>query len=354
MAVCFGANAEAACNVPALAAALNIGQAICPAVIDGSVANSVATTFGSQFIGVQVPYVSGSQGNATTGYGVWSRSFAMVESTRPSTTLSSTSGSYTTSNSITTNSQAFQLGADIAQFDIGSSGWAAYGGVTAGSLWSQPQVGSDGSYHYDVPFVGLYSVLTNGSFALQSTVLRGFYASSMTSSGFALSNYSNSGDAFNFSSTASYRFVVNSFGIEPTAGISLTDLSVHSFGVGSVGGVVPSGNMAFSRVYSDLANVGLRISHSYDFDKFSISPYVAVAVWDEFGPKSVATYTTPAILPTTTVYDAGSKLGAYGQYSVGGSFQVHDSGWSGYFRSDVKLGDNIRALVVSSGLRYSF
>src|SRR5690349_24802970 len=49
-----------------------------------------------------------------------------------------------------------------------------------------------------------------------------------------------------------------------------------------------------------------------------------------------------------------SRIGTYGQYSLGVAAQVPNTGWLGYARVDYRNGDNINGWTGNAGIRYQF
>src|SRR5262245_24108497 len=48
------------------------------------------------------------------------------------------------------------------------------------------------------------------------------------------------------------------------------------------------------------------------------------------------------------------RLGTYGQFGLGTALVVGDTGWVGYGRADVKVGENINGIGFNVGLRYQW
>ena len=49
-----------------------------------------------------------------------------------------------------------------------------------------------------------------------------------------------------------------------------------------------------------------------------------------------------------------TRVGTYGQYSLGLAAQVANTGWLGFVRVDYKNGDNIEGWTGNAGIRYQF
>jgi opacity protein-like surface antigen len=88
-------------------------------------------------------------------------------------------------------------------------------------------------------------------------------------------------------------------------------------------------------------------------------PFATASVFHEFAGNTTATAVAPAFLGGVVPNDdkfatSTSRIGTYGQYSLGLAGQVVHTGWLGYVRVDYKEGDNITGWGASAGLRYQF
>ena len=116
---------------------------------------------------------------------------------------------------------------------------------------------------------------------------------------------------------------------------------------------LPPGTVQFSTVESWLGRVGVRIGTNFTGGNVAWQPFATASVWHEFAGNTAATFTAPELGETSGTL-SGSRVGSYGQYSVGVSGQMIGSPWLGYVRIDVKDGDNIEAVGFNAGLRYEF
>jgi opacity protein-like surface antigen len=97
----------------------------------------------------------------------------------------------------------------------------------------------------------------------------------------------------------------------------------------------------------------VRIGTTFTGGNIAWQPFATASVWHEFAGNTAATYTAPQLGNTSGTL-SGSRVGTYGQYSVGVSGQVIGSPWLGYVRIDVRDGENIEGVGFNAGLRYQF
>jgi opacity protein-like surface antigen len=89
-------------------------------------------------------------------------------------------------------------------------------------------------------------------------------------------------------------------------------------------------------------------------------------VWHDFGGNATANFTTcpgcalltippnPAIAAALTDAFSGTNIGTYGQYSVGLSAAIANSGWVGFARADYRNGPDLTGWDGTAGARYQF
>ena len=51
---------------------------------------------------------------------------------------------------------------------------------------------------------------------------------------------------------------------------------------------------------------------------------------------------------------ASTRIGTFEQASVGVGWQVPNTGWTGYVRSDAKFGQKVEGWTLTAGLRYNW
>jgi opacity protein-like surface antigen len=284
----------------------------------------------------------------------------------------------------------FQLGQDLARLNLSGSGATLHAGITGGYAESrdQDQAGSGFSGDFQVPFAGLYATYTSGNFFIDGLLRSDFYQMDLSAASAALGNQK--ADAFGLSETisAGYKidlsnnwFVTPSIsGIHSTTKVDTLDLP-GGFGFTSNALNLPPGSVQFSNIESLLGRFGVQVGTSFTSGNVVWQPFAAANVWHEFAGDVKATYSAPeyydgpATLHSTFpcsaftvglgLYPNGcgnavsgtlaaSRVGTYGQYSLGVSGQMTGSPWLGYMRLDYRDGASIQALGFNGGVRYQF
>jgi opacity protein-like surface antigen len=121
-----------------------------------------------------------------------------------------------------------------------------------------------------------------------------------------------------------------------------------------------AGTLSINAIENTIGRVGLRGGTSFTVGPLALQPFAAVSLWHDFNNTNTSQYTTCngcAFIDVPTVLTAayrGQNMGTYGQYSVGMSGQIVDTGWLGFGRIDYRNGDRIQGWNVTGGLRYQF
>jgi opacity protein-like surface antigen len=268
-------------------------------------------------------------------------------------------------------------------------GWNLHAGLTAGYLEAHVKESSVGfSGDFQVPFAGAYVAATYGGFYIDGLVRGDFYQNRLNFPNGGLVNQESNARAITFSSSAGYNANFGSWFLEPSAGVIYSRMSVDS--ISSAGdkytdcgippqlllvpctnpagsGVNTPGTVSFNDIESLLGRVGLRAGTAIPSGDLVLVPYVSVNVWREFSGNVTAPFSTcvscafrgdqlPGVLipVTTTGTVSTSRVGTYGQYTIGVLGSIANTGWLGYARLDYKNGDDIEGLSVNVGLRYQF
>ena len=94
---------------------------------------------------------------------------------------------------------------------------------------------------------------------------------------------------------------------------------------------------------------------------YTWQPFVSASVIHEFADDIDLTFTVvdpPAGaighidgMPFNTTTE---RFGTYGQFGIGTAIVVGDTGWLGYGRADVKVGENVQGMGFNVGLRYQW
>ncbi len=280
------------------------------------------------------------------------------------------SGSINCQSDIRMNYGGFQLGQDIAKLNIGGGGATLHVGVTGGyaEANAQDRGGSGFTGNFQIPFVGIYAAYTNGRFFADAMVRGDFYQMSLSAADAALQNQRLNGLGGTFSTSAGYRFDLgNNWFFEPSGSFIYSKVNLDTLSLpGGYGNnnnpfFLPPATLAMSPNESILGRIGGRVGTTYNTLNVTWQPFATASVWHEFAGNNTATYTAPlfnlgTITPTppATGTLSNTRVGTYGQYSIGVAASAIGSPLLGYVRIDYRNGSNIESLGFNAGLRYNF
>ena len=225
------------------------------------------------------------------------------------------SGTQTCNQSANHVYAGFQVGADLGKLNVGGSGGNWHFGATAGFLTASakdttPGI-SDGTLnntyapgdlraHFDVPFVGLYSVFTQGNFFADVQLRFDLYQGTSSSPG---NNYSGAlTDARGVSVTGAighrFPFMENWF-IEPSVGGLWSRVQVDPLTTSLALGADARGTLRVSDIDSLLGRASLRVRADLP---------QGTNVWQPFATASVIREFSGAVASTLNVSDPGALL----------------------------------------------
>lgn len=332
----------------------------------GNVNTAFLTTQGSAFVSAP-PNPAPDQ----PGGGVWARGVGghVTDKSTTNGTLTATNipgGPNTTttscSNSSGQNFAGVQVGADIARLNW--SGWNVHLGTTAGYLGSNSVDNNGFSNSFQVPFFGTYVVATKGRFFADLMVREEFYNTTLTNPLFALNSLPVGAHGYSVATSAGYNFDLGQgWYIEPSAGFIYSKTTVDNFtlpGSGLTGGTNGIGfTISTPDVTSEIGRASLRVGKTIETSSIIWQPFASASVFDEFAGNTTSTFVARnAFFGVTPINVAGqvstSRVGTYGQYSLGLSGQVVNTGWLGFARVDYRQGTNIEGWTGNVGIRYQF
>jgi opacity protein-like surface antigen len=263
-----------------------------------------------------------------------------------------------------------QVGADIARLNM--NGWNVNIGTTAGFLESRSRelngVGPLLHTNAEVSFGGVYAVATIGGF-FADVVARGeFYNFDLNAGGFNLHDQPFSAHGVSISASAGYQFALaNSWFIEPSAGFIWSRTKFDSFNLVGVPGVGISGTMSINDIDSEIGRATVRVGTSVTAGNLALQPFASASVFHEFAGDATSRFQTCTncvfgAIPTPPFFgpvrydisNSTSRIGTYGQFSLGLAGQVLDTGWLGFVRGDYRVGDNLEGWTANAGVRYNF
>jgi opacity protein-like surface antigen len=258
-----------------------------------------------------------------------------------------------------------QVGQDISRLNWG--GWNVHVGLTSGYLASHAFANTGGATDYEVPFFGGYLVATYGRFFADLMVRDEFYNISQTDFSIGAFGQRFGARGVSVSTSAGYNFPLpNNWFIEPSGGFIWARTSVDSFNLGNASalGIVSTDTTA--PIYSEIGRLSLRAGTTLSTDNIIWQPFASASVFSEFAgnvnstiTSNLGTFTGPVacagfICASQSSVSSTTRVGTYGQYSLGVAAQVANTGWLGFVRGDYRKGDNIEGWTANAGVRYQF
>ena len=254
------------------------------------------------------------------------------------------------------------MGQDLARLNLSGDGATLHVGLTGGYAQSETQDlgGSNFNGAFQVPFAGVYATYTNGRFFADALVRGDFYQINLNAADASLGNQRLNAFGLTQSTSAGYNIDIgNNWFLEPSVSGIHSSTKIDTLNLPGGWGnlfnafVLPPGTVQFSNVESWLGRVGVRVGTTFTGGNVTWQPFATASVWHEFAGNTAATYTAAQLGNTSGTLN-GSRVGTYGQYSLGVSGQMIDSPWLGYARIDVRDGEKIEGVGFNAGLRYQF
>jgi opacity protein-like surface antigen len=260
-----------------------------------------------------------------------------------------------------------QVGQDISRLNWG--GWNVHVGTTAGYLQSHATDNAGGVTDFQVPFLGTYLVATHGRFFADLMVREEFYSANLTQQSVGLFGQQIGARGTSVAGSAGYNFALaNNWFIEPSAGFIWSRTNVDSFNVsgGLIGGGVIT-TYSTDPIQSEIGRLSLRVGTTVTSGNIIWQPFGSVSVFHEFAGNVTSSAVSlnatgivagpggPALVPLLlTGTNSTTRVGTYGQYSLGLAGQVANTGWLGFVRVDYRDGSNIEGWTGNAGVRYQF
>lgn len=269
------------------------------------------------------------------------------------------------SNNQRTDFGGVQVGQDIARLNWG--GWNVHLGTTAGYV-SARTTGGGFTTNFDVPFLGTYLVATRDRFFADLMVRQDLFDASLNNPLFSIPSTPVGAHGVSISTSAGYNFALaNNWFIEPSAGFIWSTTKVDNFTqAGSVGGtlsgggtVIPASAISTSDITSEIGRLSLRGGTTIQSGNVTWQPFASVSVFHEFaGEVASGAQTNMAQVAgfpaTVSQQSTTSRIGTYGQYSLGLAGAINNTGWLGFVRVDYRNGSNVEGWIGNAGLRYQF
>lgn len=270
----------------------------------------------------------------------------------------------------------FQIGHDISRLNVG--GWYLHLGATAGYMETRGSSASpDGNIATltQIPFIGSYVAASNGGFLVDGLIRFNEYQTTISAPGASFFDQKFGAHGVTVAGSMGYNWRVpnSSWFIEPSAGIIWSNVSVDPIAANGPNNIRNTAitlpvTTQISDITSTIGRAGVRFGTTIQRGDVVWQPFAAVSVWHEFGGDSTTRFTTcagcgvpipvPPVGVLTNPSIAGSlstqNIGTFGQYSLGFSAQLENSGWRGFARADYRNGERIEGWSGTAGLRYQF
>jgi Autotransporter beta-domain len=324
--------------------------------------------------------------------GVWARSVGgAVDSTtttidRPTAmpnNLFGPSGEQVCHQSSSHSYTGVQTGADVGKLNIGSSGAAVHFGIMSGLLTASAKDTTPGATDiapggginvlntyapgdltadFRVPFLGLYSVFTQGNFAADVQARYDWYESRSYSPGNNYAGLVNNAQGISIAGGVYYRLLLQNWFVEPSVGGVWSRVQVDPLTTPLALGEFATGLLRIEDIESLLGRASVRVGVNLTQGMYTWQPFAVASVIHEFKGevKSTLSISDPTLVLPVHLFDQAvfasttSRIGTYGQYGLGMSVVAGNTGWLGYARVDVKVGDNVQAVGTNMGLRYQW
>jgi opacity protein-like surface antigen len=351
-------------NIGTLAIPTSATSAALSAAI-GNVNTAFLTQQGSAFVSAPADPAPDQPGG-----GVWARGVGgqvNIQSTSNSVGVSTqgaaviNTATTNCNNSQRQNFAGAQVGADIARLNW--NGWNLHLGTTAGYLSSNTTDNAGFGNSIEVPFFGTYFVATKGRFFADLMVRQEFYNINLNNPGFAFTNQPVGAHGYSIAASTGYNFDMGQgWFIEPSAGFIYSRTSVDSFTAPGVAGPNFTGITGVIRtndVESQIGRASLRVGKAIATPTVVWQPFASASVFHEFAGDVTSNYTSlnGVVLGNPFTYNqttTTSRVGTYGQYSLGIAGQIVNTGWLGFARVDYRNGNNIDGWTGNAGVRYQF
>ncbi|HKH28552.1 MAG TPA: autotransporter outer membrane beta-barrel domain-containing protein [Sphingomicrobium sp.] len=288
--------------------------------------------------------------------GVWGRAIGGQFDSTATGTVVGTAGAVAIASGARTGFWGAQFGVDAERCNIAGSGWNAHFGITGGYLGANSSANpGTGTVDFSIPFVGLYAAVTGGGFFADFQVRGDFYDIRVNDPNLGVFGQTLGGQALSAGGSAGYRHDIGPIFVEPSFSFVWSRLSVDSLRTSGIG-AVPVGAFQFNDIDSLLGRVGVRIGTSFQASSnLVLQPFVSVSAWHEFSePTTSSFFCAVACGGALPIVLSTSRVGTFGQFSLGVAAQVLDTGLLSYLRVDYRKGENVEGTSLSGGLRWNF
>ena len=262
-----------------------------------------------------------------------------------------------------------QVGQDISRLNW--NGWNLHLGTTAGYLASHANASTGATSDFQVPFFGTYVVATHGRFFADLMVREEFYTANLNDPTVGLFGQQVGARGLSVAVSSGYNFALaNDWFIEPSAGFIWSRTKVDSFNIsGGVGAMGIVSSFTTAPIDSGIGRLSVRAGTTISSGNMIWQPFASASLFREFAGNVTSTASSlpngafgtacvfifcQTVPLTLTGTNSTTRVGTYGQYSLGLAAQVANTGWLGFVRVDYRHGDNIDGWTGNAGIRYQF
>ena len=280
-----------------------------------------------------------------------------VRASSGTTTISSTGtetglgGQLTANTRVRETFSGVQAGADSGWLNVGGSGANAHFGITGGQVEANATdlINAGNSVTFEVPFVGVYGVMTKGPLSADLSYRHSWYDMTVTTfsnSALVLNRAPLNGEANNINGSLAYQISLpKNWFIEPTANASYTVSTFNNLPIPSA-----SATMMFNDVTSMLVRAGARFGTSFQGGGFNWTPFGLVMALHEF-----ETTAGGSVVQNGNTFGLSTdRVGTFYQVSGGIAATALTNGLLGFVRADYRFGDKLNGSAIVGGLRYTF
>jgi opacity protein-like surface antigen len=266
-----------------------------------------------------------------------------------------------------------QVGADFARLNWGGSGTNLHLGLTSGYTESSAtEVNGSFRGNFQIPFIGLYGVLTSGNFFADAQVRSDFYQNQIVDAPGVIFDQKFNATGIAVAGNAGYHLDLgNSWFIEPSLGlvwsrVAVDDLNFsNNFVVDGTFGAWP-GTGHVGNIDSVLGRASARIGTTFNAGNIVYQPFLTASVYHEFMGDVTSTIHLDAnnLRPNPgctgspecafDVTQVTTRVRTFGQVGLGLTASLPNTGWLGFVRTDYRAGADINGVTVSGGLRYQY
>ena len=261
-----------------------------------------------------------------------------------------------------------QVGADVANLNLGGSGGTLHVGLTSGFVETSALTEST-NVDFQVPFFGLYSALTYGNFFADAQIRGNFFEGSITDGLNNIPGEKLNARGFTVSANIGYNYKLPAdWFIEPSVGVNWSRTFVDPVNFQGTQILLPPGfspglatspgpsTLTINNFDNILGRASLRVGTTLINGQYIFQPFFVASVYHEFADPIQSTvfgiHNLDADFLTTQL--STGRIGTYGQFGLGVTGQIADSGLTGFVRGDYRTGSRFEGWSLTGGARYDF